>query len=205
MPCNSKYQLWHDQIIARANSRTDPEYYENHHIQPKCFGGSDAKGNLVKLTYREHFLVHWLLTKITVGNAQKKMLHALHMMSRRVCSGRVVSGWQYEIARQAYIKAFKGYRHSEETKNKLRGPRALSDETRRKLRENNLRRPPPTEDTLRRIGAASKGRSFSAEARQKISTAGKGRRFSDSHKKNIGIALAKSWASRKAMAEHEQH
>ncbi|MCK9154745.1 MAG: HNH endonuclease [Paludibacteraceae bacterium] len=39
-------------------------YYEKHHVIPKCIGGSDNNENLVLLTAREHFLAHFLLTKI---------------------------------------------------------------------------------------------------------------------------------------------
>lgn len=38
--------------------------YELHHIQPASLGGSDDEANLVLLTYREHYVAHWLLTKI---------------------------------------------------------------------------------------------------------------------------------------------
>jgi hypothetical protein len=42
--------------------------FELHHIVPKCMGGSNEKENLVLLTYREHFIAHWLLTKIYPDN-----------------------------------------------------------------------------------------------------------------------------------------
>jgi hypothetical protein len=38
--------------------------YEIHHIVPKCIGGCDSDFNLVKLTYREHFIAHKLLCKV---------------------------------------------------------------------------------------------------------------------------------------------
>jgi hypothetical protein len=38
--------------------------FEIHHILPKCLGGEDSDSNLVKLTYREHYIAHWILTKI---------------------------------------------------------------------------------------------------------------------------------------------
>lgn len=38
--------------------------YEIHHIIPKSVGGSNNQSNLVKLTYREHFIAHVLLTKL---------------------------------------------------------------------------------------------------------------------------------------------
>lgn len=40
------------------------EYFESHHILPRCLGGSDCIDNLTKLTYREHYVAHRLLTKI---------------------------------------------------------------------------------------------------------------------------------------------
>ena len=36
------------------------QYYENHHIIPKCLGGSDKNENRVLLTAREHFVCHKL-------------------------------------------------------------------------------------------------------------------------------------------------
>jgi hypothetical protein len=38
--------------------------YEIHHVSPRCLGGTDESSNLVKLTYREHYIAHWLLIKI---------------------------------------------------------------------------------------------------------------------------------------------
>jgi hypothetical protein len=39
-------------------------YYEKHHIIPKCWGGSNKKENIIKLTAREHYIAHWLLYRI---------------------------------------------------------------------------------------------------------------------------------------------
>lgn len=36
-------------------------YKENHHILPKSLGGSDASDNLISLSYREHFIAHFML------------------------------------------------------------------------------------------------------------------------------------------------
>jgi len=38
--------------------------FEIHHIIPRSVGGTNASNNLTKLTYREHFVAHLLLTKI---------------------------------------------------------------------------------------------------------------------------------------------
>lgn len=37
--------------------------YEIHHVFPRCFGGSNEKSNLVKLTVYEHLLGHYYLVK----------------------------------------------------------------------------------------------------------------------------------------------
>lgn len=63
-PNNSKYTIWYNKLIANAISRDLDGYCEKHHIQPKSLGGSDAKSNIVKLTAREHYIAHLLLTKM---------------------------------------------------------------------------------------------------------------------------------------------
>jgi hypothetical protein len=75
-----KYHKWHDAIVERARAREAQGMKVEgdwHHVVPKSLGGSNDSDNLVKLTYREHFLVHWLLIKLTEGDAQRKMRHAL--------------------------------------------------------------------------------------------------------------------------------
>ena len=58
------YQKIHNDIINRAKSRLLEGYSENHHIIPRCMGGSDELINLVKLTPEEHYVVHQLLVKL---------------------------------------------------------------------------------------------------------------------------------------------
>jgi hypothetical protein len=64
------YQAIYNKLIARALSRkTDvEEYYESHHIVPRCLNGGDDRSNLVNLTAREHFIAHLCLVKIYPGN-----------------------------------------------------------------------------------------------------------------------------------------
>lgn len=76
----NKYQTWYQQIIDRARGRTLTGYVERHHVVPHSLGGSDHADNLVRLTAREHFVCHWLLTKIYTGESRYKMLDALRMM-----------------------------------------------------------------------------------------------------------------------------
>lgn len=39
-------------------------YLEIHHIIPRCIGGKDVESNIMLLTYSEHCMAHYLLTKI---------------------------------------------------------------------------------------------------------------------------------------------
>jgi hypothetical protein len=75
------YQKIHDQIIERAQledrKKNQSVYYESHHIIPKCMGGTNSKNNLVLLTAREHFLIHWLLYRIHPTN--HKLAFAFHL------------------------------------------------------------------------------------------------------------------------------
>ena len=78
----NKYSDWYDAIITRARAdvnRTSGRF-EKHHVIPKSLGGSNEPDNLVKLTPREHFICHLLLTKMTHGNHLFKMVSALNLM-----------------------------------------------------------------------------------------------------------------------------
>ena len=48
----------------KATDRTTNSYFENHHILPRCQGGTDDKINMILLTAREHLIAHLILTKI---------------------------------------------------------------------------------------------------------------------------------------------
>lgn len=77
----SKYETWYAAITKRGQVRELDSHTEIHHIIPKSLGGSNSISNLTSLTAREHFICHWLLTKIhREGEAHWKMLNALRIM-----------------------------------------------------------------------------------------------------------------------------
>ena len=127
----NKYKIWHDNIIANAQSRVLDCYKEKHHILPRCLGGNNKKENLVELTAKEHFIVHMLLCKFTKGITQEKMIYASWLMSQYKRNGRnyKVNSILYEslkIKRSVLIsKLLKGNKFclgkkvSKETKQKL--------------------------------------------------------------------------------------
>lgn len=73
---NNKYTKWYYQIIETAKNRINEGYIENHHIIPACLGGIET----VALSAREHFICHYLLTKMTIGETKKQMYWAFQAM-----------------------------------------------------------------------------------------------------------------------------
>jgi hypothetical protein len=72
----NKYYRWYDAIIKKAvseNRTYDSSYHEYHHALPDCLGGKE----LVVLTFKEHYICHWLLTKFSIGEAHYKMIVAM--------------------------------------------------------------------------------------------------------------------------------
>jgi hypothetical protein len=142
------YTKIYNQLIERARNRKPEKdgYYERHHIIPKCMGGSNDIDNLVKLTYREHFIAHWLLHRETPDN--KSLAAGFHIMAFGKNMGRAIkergndwmpSSRQLEEARIATVSI----PHSEETLKKIREAnlgRKHSGETKQKIREANLAR-----------------------------------------------------------------
>jgi hypothetical protein len=76
------YLKLYNKLIEHAkeqNRKKGSDYLENHHIIPKCLGGSNKKENMVLLTAREHFLAHKLLSKAYPEN--KSLFMGYHKMS----------------------------------------------------------------------------------------------------------------------------
>jgi hypothetical protein len=106
---NNKYTKIYYQIINRAKDRDISGYTEKHHIIPKSLGGKNHSDNLVKLTAREHFICHTLLTKMVEGKRRQKMIHAWWAMStlKKDCQTRYqLTSTQYSLVREKYIKQF---------------------------------------------------------------------------------------------------
>lgn len=83
------YQRIYNNIISNRKQNPLTEGYgETHHIVPRSLGGTDNKNNLVRLTAREHFVCHCLLSKMYEKESFEwyKMNHALMMMKTRSAS-----------------------------------------------------------------------------------------------------------------------
>ena len=148
-------QKIYDQIISRSRNREMPAVVEKHHVVPRCLGGTNAKENIAYLSPREHFICHLLLTKMYDGEARKKMLYAFLMMSR---------GCRRKNQHERYTPSSKLF-HSlkQDAYQALRG-RIISDVTRKIISEKAKLRP-----------SSFKGKTHSAESREKQSAAKRGK------------------------------
>ena len=122
----NKYTRWYQTIINRAKLQTrhrqDGNYYESHHIIPKCMGGIEE----VLLTAKEHFICHLLLCRMTVGIDKHKMINALIKMSFAKSSGQHrYTSRSFSLVRkfiaEKNTEMFKGKPKSEKTKSNMKG------------------------------------------------------------------------------------
>ena len=173
---DNKYTKTYYSIINNAKSRVTEGYTEKHHIIPRSLGGDDSADNLVVLTAREHFICHRLLINMTVDAERRSMSHALRMMtahSPNQSSNRYLpSGIIYEHLKILMNTASKG--------------RPCSPETREKIRQGNLTRPPQTPETRAKLSAAAKRRKgFSAEGLKKVQESNRNRVWTEEAKQKL--------------------
>ena len=112
------YEKIYDSIVKRGRTREikPGAGIEIHHIIPTCMGGSNDIENLTSLTPREHYICHWILTRIYPDN--NKLSTAFFMMSNmKRCK---VSSRAYQEAKETYRtnkiadkskKTTKGYKY----------------------------------------------------------------------------------------------
>lgn len=99
------YDKIYKQIIEfrKENPLDKDQYGENHHIIPRCLGGSDDKENLVRLTAREHFICHMLLAEIYPKETFEwyKMNHAfMKMKANSSRQMRYINNRYYELKKK---------------------------------------------------------------------------------------------------------
>jgi len=187
---DNKYTKYYTLITDAAKTRNNEGYIEHHHIIPQSLGGSNDKKNLVGLTAREHFICHWLLIKMTEGEARSKMLYALHGM-------RAENRYQQRYSSSITARVYERYRiehaknHSETMKGRTppNKGRAMSDEQKVLLRE-------------RAKANHASGKMYSAESQQKRIAKVTGQKRSDETK--IKMSLASRGKPKGPMSEEEK-
>lgn len=173
----NKYNRWYNTITERARDRVLKDYTEKHHIQPRSLGGTDDKNNLVDLTAREHFICHWLLTKMYTGEAKAKMIYALNGMKR---SNNFAQRYETKITARVYENLKKEFSivHSATMKGKIPANkgRAMSEEQKLKIRETKAKNPTKRSvEAIAKTVAKQLGQKRSQETKDKIRDALKGK------------------------------
>ncbi len=179
----NKYTRWYFAIVSTRPQRSKvSDYFESHHIIPRALGGSNEKPNLVLLTAREHFVVHWLLTKMCIDPEHKrKMLYAISAFRGRGTNNkqqRIFSSFEYSVLRRKHNEAFRGENHPLfGKKHSSEHVRKISEGNSGKIRTEehkaNYRKPKTSQHTAN-ISSALMGHEVTAETRSKISNSLKG-------------------------------
>jgi hypothetical protein len=82
----NKYARWYRAIVSNPDATAT--YTENHHIHPVSMGGKDVPENRVRLSARQHFVAHWLLTKAVPKKWNDQAWAALRSMALMRTPGR---------------------------------------------------------------------------------------------------------------------
>lgn len=181
MDHRKKYNI----IIERAKSENRKKgniYYEEHHILPKCLGGTDKKENLVLLTAKEHYLCHHLLTYIYPND--KKIALAFFYMTHTSTKCKISS---------------REYSYAKELNSRFIWNRGLTKEINKTIKEQGKRRSQQfkegkintinfgkkTEKGLKNISLAQKGKNKSENHKEKIRKTLIGRNLSEETKQKM--------------------
>jgi hypothetical protein len=153
------YKRIHDAIIENRRKMGNPSgYSENHHVIPKSFGGSDAANNLVRLTAKEHFIIHRLLAKIYPNSG---MVHAIFKMSCITkADGRYrVSSRTYEYLREQHSKRISEDKVAAKKKSEtLKGRKQSPEHAKKRAESRKSKGQWLSEETKKKIGESNKGK-----------------------------------------------
>lgn len=111
------YEKLYEKIISKAqreNRNKDSSKYELHHIIPRSLGGDNNKDNLVYLTFREHYISHYLLTKI--HKSSQELLYAFWGMNNQIIGDNTNRNYRinskfFESCRKKIVVTMKGNTH----------------------------------------------------------------------------------------------
>lgn len=173
------YQRIYNAIISKRKlsplKKSSSTYTEVHHIIPRCLGGNDAKENLIRLTVREHFIAHMMLTKM-YPDSNGLRLTAYLMCKHTTYEGIKIRSRIYENLRIEHIKTIVSAEIRQKMSNARRGKK-LSEQHKRNISENN----------------GLKGKVLTDQHRQKISKSNTGKRHSDTAKEKVSTANSGTW------------
>ena len=145
----------------------------------ECTEIDNDKDNLVSLSEGDHFLVHYYLWKCTKTGFKNRTALAVRFMYKK--AAKYITDEIAETIAKEWV--CKGYKLSEETKNKI------SEAHKGKSTWNKgLKTGPLSEEAKKKIAESHKGKKISEEAKKKIAEAHKGIKLSEEHKNKISEA-----------------
>lgn len=164
------------------------EYFEVHHIQPRCLGGDDSKHNLILLTGREHYIAHLFLWKIHGG----KLFYAVWRMTHPLTTSGV--GAKITSRRFDYLRKQQQNNNRRYGEHHWNYGKQHSMEAREKMR-------------LAKLGKTSprKGKRLTDETKEKLRKANIGKVLSKEHKDNISKGMKQSSHPILAQVQPFQH
>ena len=180
MFCDNKYTRWYFSIVDRAKIIPNLGMTEKHHIIPRSLGGDNSKRNIVRLTPKQHFICHLLLTRMTYGLAKQKMVLAIHLM-------------QYPTINQTRTRKLtsSSFNRLRQERSEIMKSKTMSIETREKISKGLSGRKLSPEH-IEAARQARVGKTVSKETKQKISNTLKGdfSHWTESRKQKISAALS---------------
>jgi hypothetical protein len=214
------YFIHYERLIDRARWRDVPVVYtEQHHIIPRCMGGSNLSENLVRLTPEEHYVAHQLLVKMypsVLGLVNAAICMAANPYGKR---GNKIYGWlrkRYSVTvsqqmanraktpehKAALSKALVGKNVSLEARanmSKAKVGKTQSLEVVSK-RATKLKGIPRSDVCKQKLSEANLNKKHTNETKKKISDAQRGLKKgprSDKACESISAAMKLVWAKRK--------
>lgn len=177
--------------LVESISKRDrpPENFHKHHILPKAkdmfpeySSFADHPWNELKVSLREHYLLHWMLAKAFPGTSQSRCFYYMcNTLSKR-------KSRDYEKAKLVHLENMKGMYTEERNKkisNALKG-KAKSETHRQKLIGHVV-----TDSTRQKLRVANLGKKATQESRDKMSATRLGQKrspHSECSKSNISAA-----------------
>lgn len=182
---HNKYSKWYFNIIEKRRTFSYDGYTEKHHIIPRCLGGTDIQ-NTVRLTAKEHFVCHHLLTKMMTGKDWFNVVFAFNFMRVKSSNHQrnfLISSRTYKTIKEMLSKTMsenrRGKLHSEESKKKM----SLI-----KLQMSN--------ETKKKMSIAQTGKIIPESVKKKISASTLGRQLEEDHCLKISDSLKAFHASK---------
>jgi len=145
------YQKLYDKLIETRKTREliKERGYEIHHIIPRCLGGTDEKDNLIKLTVREHFIAHWILTKIYPNIS--KIHYGFLCMLRAPNENRKLTSRMVETIKNNFSDFKKWQAKQDPASNPGKTNNSRAKARRRMLENNPMREAPQKNHTAKKV------------------------------------------------------